>query len=179
MISNELIYHVLCTCLNLDPESDEAAGLIIPAYQEPEVATRPSRERNVIYFSCDPVPGADLYDSMDVVAGNDGKRPRVTTLMTYRLLVVCYGPDALENALAIRAFLFLDGNGLPKSMLRKAGFYPVLEPGPPVVGREPEGMLWRKRADVAVVLRKMETEVYPEKQGMIERTAEPRIYVQY
>ena len=179
MPTNNLLYSILCFCLNLDPESDEAAGLIIPAYQEPEVAARPARERNVIYFSCDPVPGADLYDSMDVVVGNAGKRPRVTTLMTYRLVVVCYGPDSLENALAIRAFLFLDGNGMPKSMLRKAGFYPVLEPGAPVVGREPEGSLWRKRADVAVVLRTMEEQTYPDNQAMITHPGEPRIYVQY
>ena len=47
----------------------------------------------------------------------------------------------------IRSFLYLDGAGLPRQILRKAGIYPVPDPPVPHLLYEPEGSLWRRRAD--------------------------------
>ena len=57
----------------------------------------------------------------------------------WTLLIVCYGPQAVSNAGKIRSFLFLDGYSLPRSILRKAGIYPVPEPKAPMEIYEPEG----------------------------------------
>ena len=204
--TTDLLYTVLCACLFLSPDSTEASSLIIPAYQSPELAPQPPRSRNLVYFSCDSVPSSDLYDAQELVAlpavesvppevlsanpsaspetaaatpAAGSRRPRVSTLLTFRLLLVCYGPDSLQNALRIRSFLFLDGHGRPKSLLRKAGFFPVPDPPAPAVLREPEGSLWRQRADVSILLRTLATQTYPADQPMITHPAEPRIYVQY
>ena len=67
--------------------------------------------------------------------------------------IVCYGPSALSNARKIRSFLYLDGSGFPRSILRKAGLYPVPSPPEPLILHEPEGSLWRLRADLTVSLR--------------------------
>ena len=66
-----------------------------------------------------------------------------------------------ENARKIRAFLFLDGSGLPRSILRKAGIRPVPDPPEPLALHEPEGSLWRLRADLTVSLRMEEKLTHP------------------
>ena len=75
--------------------------------------------------------------------------------------MVCYGPHALENARKIRTFLFLDGNGFSRAILRKSGLYPVPDPPEPLLLHEPEGSLWRQRADLTVSLRVEETQTHP------------------
>ena len=162
-LSNDLLFSVLCACLRLSPDSAEAASLIIPAYQEPEVAPRPARERNLIYYSCDPVPSSDLYDTAEIYeAGGGFHKPLFSSLLTFRLLLVCYGPQSLDHALQIRSFLFMDGAGMPRSLLRQAGLYPVPEPAPPAVLREPEGSLWRQRVDLSVLLRGLSEQKWPD-----------------
>ena len=81
--------------------------------------------------------------------------------------MVCYGPNALENARKIRAFLYLDGSGYPRSILRKAGIYPVPDPPEPQLLHEPEGSLWRQRADLTVSLRAEEKETHPARRGAV------------
>ena len=68
------------------------------------------------------------------------------------LQVICYGPHALSNARKIRAFLYVDGTGFPRAILRNAGLYPVPDPPEPMLLHEPEGSLWRKRADLTISL---------------------------
>ena len=51
----------------------------------------------------------------------------------------------LSNARKIRAFLFADGPGFPRTILRKAGIRPVPDPPEPMLLHEPEGSLWRER----------------------------------
>ena len=89
--------------------------------------------------------------------------------------MVCYGPHALENARKIRAFLFLDGAGFPRAVLRKAGLYPVPDPPEPMLLHEPEGSLWRQRADLTVSLRAEETQTHPARRNAV--TAAPAVQI--
>ena len=91
------------------------------------------------------------------------------------LQIVCYGPHALSNARKIRAFLYVDGPGFPRSILRKAGLYPVPDPPEPMLLHEPEGSLWRTRADLTVSLRAEEKETHPVRRGAV--TVPPAVII--
>ena len=168
---NETIYSTLCACFGLSASSSEAAVLIREAYQEPENAPRPPRSTDVIYYSLEPDSAPEppaMYNTTNT--GSASHTPSVSSFSAWRLVVVCYGPHALENARKIRAFLYLDGSGYPRSILRKAGIYPVPDPPEPQLLHEPEGSLWRERADLTVSLRAEETQTHPNRRNAI-RTA--------
>ena len=174
---NETIYNALCACFGLSPSSPEASALIRPAYGEPENAARPPRSADVIYFSVNPdsapeAPPAYTADHPSA-AFHDVS---VSSFSAWRLQVLCYGPHALSNARKIRSFLFLDGPGFPRSILRKAGIRPVPSPPEPLLLREPEGSLWRQRADLAVSLRAEEKATYPMQRGAVTLAPEVTIH---
>ena len=101
--------------------------------------------------------------------------PAVSSYAAYTLQVVCYGPHAEENARKIRALLFIDGAGMPRSILRKAGIRPVPYPAEPLVLHEPEGSLWRLRADLTVSLRADDKETHPVRRGAV--TVPPAVII--
>ena len=146
-----LIFDVLCACLGLLPDSAEAAELLIPAYQEPEPNPRPPRSRDVIYYDLTP---EDLpSERTQTFSLSASGLPETTSFEPFRLTAICYGPHAEENARLIRAFFMLDGSGMPRSLLRQSGIYPLPDPPLPTVGYEEENSLWRKRADLSFPLR--------------------------
>ena len=176
---NEAIYQALCACFGLAPSSQEASVLIRPAYQEPENAPRPPRSTDVIYYSVSPDVSAQeappAYSSDNPAAASHV--PVVSSYSAWTLQVICYGPHALLNARKIRAFLFVDGPGFPRAILRKAGIRPVPDPPEPLWLHEPEGSLWRERADLMIRLRMEEKETYPGRRGAV--AAAPAIQIQY
>ena len=175
---NETIYKALCACFGLSPSSSDASILIRWAYQEPENAPRPPRSADVIYYSAEPDPMAaeapPVYANESPASASHV--PSVSAFAAWKLQIVCYGPHALENARKIRAFLYLDGSGYPRSILRKAGLYPVPDPQEPMLLHEPEGSLWRERADLTIQLRAEEKETHPTRRGAI--TVPPAIRIQ-
>lgn len=158
----------LCACFGLAPASDAALSFLREAYTEPENAPRPARTADVCYWSLSPEYGPDpaSYDVTDAAAGTH--RPAVNRFLPYQLLVVCYGPACEANASKIRSFLFVDGTNCPRQILRKAGVYPVPDPPPLQLLYEPEGSLWRRRADVTVSLRIADTLVYENRRNAIQ-----------
>ena len=158
----QLIYNALCSCFGLDPASLQASVLIRETYQDPENAPRPPRNKDVIYYSVAPDPVAmeapPAYIPED--ASQASHAAAVSSFSAWTLTVVCYGPHALSNAWKIRAFLFVDGPGFPREILRKAGIRPVPDQPEPMLLHEPEGSLWRKRADLTVSLRAEETQTH-------------------
>ena len=80
---------------------------------------------------------------------------------------ICYGPHALSNARKIRSFLYVDGPGFSRAILRNDGLYPVPDPPEPMLLHEPEGSLWRQRADLTVSLRAEEKETHPTRRGAV------------
>lgn len=169
---NTVIYRALCACFGFSPSSEEASVLIREAYQDQENNPRPPRDINVIYFSLLPDPSAQ--EDPPAYAGENPASashvPSVSRFTAWSLQVVCYGPQALENAKRIRSLLFLDGNGYPRAILRKSGIRPVPDPNAPVLLHEPEGSLWRRRADLTVSLRMEEKEIHPARRGSIQTT---------
>ena len=95
--------------------------------------------------------------------------------LPFRLLLVCYGPHCETYAHKIRSFLFLDGSGFPRSILRKSGIYPVPNPPQPELLFEPEGSLFRRRADLTISLRVKDTLIYPNTRPAI--TVPPAVVV--
>ena len=147
----------------------EASILIRPAYQEPENAPRPTRSTDVIYYSISPDVSAQeappAYSSDNPAAASHV--PVVSSYSAWTLQVICYGPHALLNARKIRAFLFVDGPGFPRAILRQAGIRPVPDPPEPLWLHEPEGSLWRERADLTIRLRMEEKETHPGGRGAV------------
>lgn len=174
---NTEIYRSLCACFGLNPSSPEASALIREAYQEPENAPRPPRNKDVIYYSAAPDPAAaeapPAYIPED--ASQASHAAAVSSFSAWTLTVVCYGPHALTNARKIRVFLFADGAGFPREILRKAGIRPVPGPPEPMLLHEPEGSLWRKRADLTVSLRAEEKETHPVRRGAVAAAPAVRI----
>ena len=176
---NEVIYKALCACFNLDPSSAAASVLIREAYQDPEPAPRPPRSVNVIYYSLETDPqAAEAPPSYEAETPSFASfSPAVSSFAAWKLQIVCYGPDALENARRIRAFLYLDGAGMPRFILRQAGIRPVPYPPEPLALHEPEGSLWRLRADLTVSLRAEEKQTHSRRRNAV--TFAPEVYIHY
>lgn len=151
------IRQALCACFGLAPDSSEALALFREAYTEPENTPRPARTADVIYWSLAPDTGQDSPAYGETDAGEGSHRPAVTRVLAYRLTVVCYGPAAEAYAQRIWALLYVDGRNFPREILRRAGIFPVPDPPPVEKLYEPEGSLWRRRADLIVSLRVVDT----------------------
>ena len=184
------IHNALCSCLGLSPSSEQALALIRQAYAEPENNPQPARTADVIYWSLSPeesedsasygIADSNVRDGSVVPAVHVTSRtvpsfrsavgshkPIVHRYLAYQLLIVCYGPGCEAYAHKIRSFLYLDGAGLPRKILRKAGIYPVPDPPAPQILYEPEGSLWRRRADLTIPLRVRDDLVYSVSRGAI------------
>ena len=149
----EAVFDALCACLNLT--ESEGVELIHEAYAEPENVPRPTRNKNVIYWTVLQDPSADpVSTEWNNETGTSGTHlPMVCTTVKYNLVIVCYGPACEEYARRIRHMLYLDGSGFPRRILRNAGIFPVPDPPQPSLLHEEEGSLWRKRADLTIQLR--------------------------
>ena len=172
-VLKETVWTALCACLGLAPDAAAASALIQQAYTEPENAPRPPRERDVIYYYLETEEAFNDRPRQQAPAvwtlrSRDGLRPAETapapelpaeirSFLAYRLIIVCYGPHAEDHAHRIRALLYLDGAGKPRSLLRAAGIYPVPDPPQALILREPAGSLWRRRADLVISLRVRDT----------------------
>ena len=161
-MSNEMsgiLFQALCACLELTPASRDASAIIRPANPEPENPPRPGRNDNVIYYDLLPENAPDagypVYTNENPQAAS--ALPAVSSFLPYRLVIVCYGPECEWNARRIRSFLYLDGSGYPRSILRKAGIFPAPRPPMPVLLNEEAGGLVRRRADLVIPLRIRET----------------------
>ena len=172
---NTIIHKALCVCLGLAPDSEQALGMIRQAYTEPENNPQPARNTDVIYWSLSPEQETDPASYNETAAASGSHKPTVHRFLAYQLLIVCYGPSCEANARKIRAFLYIDGANLPRGILRKAGIYPVPDPPAPQLLYEPEGSLWRRRADLTISLRVKDTLVYSTSRNAI--TSAPAVVI--
>ena len=172
---NETIFNALCACLGLSPSSSQALSLIRQAYTEPENSPQPARSVDVIYWSLSPEQTTDPASYNETATSSGTHKPMVHHYLPYQLLIVCYGPGCEANAHKIRSFLYLDGAGLPRQILRKSGIYPVPDPPSPQLLYEPEGSLWRRRADLTISLRIRDDLVYSTGRGAI--TSPPAVII--
>ena len=168
------IYEAICACFGMEPGSEEASILIREAYQEPENTPRPPRNADVIYYT---VQTDGMKEEAPAAYERVGGKWVVRRFSPWKMVVVCYGKNAVENARKIGAFLWLDGYSFPRKILREAGIYPVPDAMEPMEMYEAEGSLWRKRADLTIALRVEEEMVHPRKVGSVNST--PEIIVHY
>ena len=156
---NTAIFKALCACLEIAPSSADASAFLRPFPNDPESPPPPSRSTNVIYYDIRPEEAQDAgyqtFTSSDPTASS--VKPSVSSFLPYKLILICYGPDCETYAHRIRSFLYLDGSGYPRSILRQAGIYPVPRPQMPILLDEYEGNLLRRRADLTISLRVADT----------------------
>ena len=82
-----LFFEILCSAMGLDPESQEASEMIIPAYQEPENGPRPPRNKDLVYY----------YLMTD---DTEGARYQTMEIMNQRTMVADFGAFSDVGALA-------------------------------------------------------------------------------
>lgn len=163
------IFKALCACLSLQPSSADALKLIREAYTEPENTPRPARTVDVVYWSVSPSDGIDDPAHYgDISQTGHNQKATVFRANPYSLLVVCYGSHAEANAINIRSFLYVDGYGSPRQILRSAGIFPVPDPEKPDYLFEPEGSLWRRRVDVRFDLQVKDERTYGSARGSVQ-----------
>ena len=144
----------LCACFGLQPDSDRALAFIRRSYEEPEVTPRPARTADVVYWDVSTDYGSDPACYGPAAAQAPGScTPMVDRFLPCQMVIVCYGPACVAHAEQIRSLIYVDGANQPRSILRKAGIYPVPDPAPVELLYEPEGSLWRRRADVRIPFR--------------------------
>ena len=151
----DILFQALCACLEVSSSASASSALIRRAWQDPEPAPEPPRTRNVIYYDLLPETAPDAGYAVYINENPQAAAafPAVSSFLPYKLIVVCYGPYCERNARKIREFLYLDGNGYPRSILRKAGIYPVPRPPMPGFLREETGGLIRNRVDLEIRMR--------------------------
>ena len=151
----DVLFQALCACLEISPSAASSSALVRRSFQDSEPAPPLPRNRNAVFFDLVPetAPDAGYVAYTQENPQSVSAFPAVSSYLPYRLVIVCYGPDCEKNAQKIRSFLYLDGNGYPRSILRKNGIYPVPRPPMPVLIREETGGQFRLRADLTVQMR--------------------------
>ena len=163
------IYNALCSCLSLQPSSSEAKAMIREAYNEPEVSPRPARTTDVFYWEVSPndqIPDPVSYGTQSQL--NHQQKAVVSRNLSYILHLVCYGPSCEIYVNKFRSFLYVDGDKAPRQILRKAGIYLVPDPGVPEYLYEPEGSLWRRRADLNIEMVVRDQMIFGTSRGTVQ-----------
>ena len=167
----DVFFRTLCACLEISPSAASSSALVRRSFQDPEPAPPLPRNRNAVFYDLVPetAPDAGYATYTQENPQSVSAFPAVSSWLSYRLVIVCYGPDCEENAQKIRSFLYLDGSGYPRSILRKNGIYPVPRPPMPVLIREETGGQFRLRADLTVQMRIKETLVRENRRNAIQQ----------
>ena len=148
MSSFDSFYPILYTALTACGSS----AAFVRAFQPSGTIPQPPRGTDVCYFDLAPARAPDpKYTTVD---RSQSVKDLYTRTVPVNLNLYFYGPDAEDNALRIRTMLFSDA---VKAMLRKNGIVPIPEPEEPVSLPEIEGTQWRKRCDLTVSLRILQT----------------------
>ena len=104
----------------------------------------------------DDTPASSYAASSQAVSSHTA----VDSFIPCRLILTFYGPDCESWAHRARTFLYLDGAGKPRQILRSAGLYPIPNPSPPSILYEESAKSFRKRADVTIDLRLLDFTAY-------------------
>ena len=147
------VFQALRAALLLSPE--EASAHLFRAYADPPPA-EPSPSENFCYYHFQTDPNSAVLQETLL----DSDTPEVFSFIPCTLTLVCYGPDCEAWAHRLQSFLFLDGAGEPRQLLRSAGLFPIPSRRPPSILFEESGKTFRKRADLVIPLRLRSNESY-------------------
>ena len=149
----QAVYQALRAALGLT--ATEGSRHLARAYQDSPPGN-PGPEANVCYYQLVTEAQGKMYTETTV----NENVPCVFEFVPGRLVLVFYGPTCERWAHRCQEFLFLDGNGMPRQILREAGIFPVPNGYGPEVVYEESGKVWRKRADLVVQVRIRVNEEY-------------------
>ena len=153
MPDERVLYRALRAALGLT--ENEGSRHLARAYQDtPPV--NPGPGMNVCYYQL--VTEAQGKETTETSVFENV--PRVYQFVPARMVMVFYGPECERWAHLCQEFLFLDGHGMPRQILREAGIFPVPVLLTPSVLYEENGKIWRKRADLVVPVRIRVNEEY-------------------
>jgi len=147
------VFRALRAALGMNAE--EGNRHLVRAYQD-SPPVNPGPEMNVCYYQIVTEAQGKGYSETAV----EGNVPSVFEFFPGRLEMVFYGPDSERWARRCMEFLFLDGKGMPRQILREVGIFPVPNWYGPEVVYEESGKVWRKRADLVVPVRVRVNEKY-------------------
>ena len=160
---HQAVFRALRAALCLS--QSEADGALFRSWQDTPNA-EPPRTQNLCYYALQTDPSAPLLQE----TSTEASASHADSFIPCRLLLTFYGPECESWAIRCRTFLFQDGASSPRRILRDAGLYPVPFPQPPSVLYEETGKAWRKRADLVIDLRLLDSSVYG---SAITRTPQP------
>ena len=149
----QAVYQALRAALGLT--ATEGSRHLARAYQDSPPGN-PGPEANVCYYQLVTEAQGKTYTETTV----NENVPCVFEFVPGRLMLVFYGQMCERWAHRCQEFLFLDGNGMPRQILREAGIFPVPAMMTPSVLYEDDGKTWRKRADLVVPVRIRVNEEY-------------------
>ena len=149
----QAVYQALRAALGLN--ANEGSRHLARAYQD-SPPVNPGPTTNVCYYQIVTEAQGKMYTETTV----NENVPCAFEFVPGRLILVFYGPMCERWAHRCQEFLFLDGNGMPRQILREAGIFPVPAMMTPSVLYEENGKTWRKRADLVVPVRIRVNEEY-------------------
>ncbi len=139
------IFDALSVSLGLDPASKEASRGILRSWGR-ELPPRGGREEPLLFYDLAPDPNAPLYTETE----NDPEGHGIFRFIPFSLNLVFYGFLCLTRALRVRENLFTEGEGNPRSILRKVGLYPVPTRRALSTFYDEAAGAFRKRADLVI-----------------------------
>ena len=142
-ILRRALYLALQSALGLSDA--EANACLFRGYSDNPPA-EPAPSRNVCYYHLQSDSQASVLRETKI----KNNIPQSFSFISCKILLVFYGPDCEAWAHRAVTFLFLDGAGKPRQILRNVGLYLVPVTDPPSVLYEEEGKTHRKRADLTV-----------------------------
>ena len=140
------VYQALQSSLGL---TDAEANVHLFRGYSDNPPVEPTPSQNVCYYHLQSDSQASMLQETKI----KNNTPQNFSVIPCKLLFVFYGPDCEAWAHRAVTFLFLDGTGKPRQILRNAGLYLVPVIDPPSVLYEEEGKIRRKRADLTIYAR--------------------------
>lgn len=149
-IAKEGLAKATCIMYGLEWESEEALSFIRYAYQEEAASPQPARTDDVLYIDLTIIP--DNPTNWTAVKYGDSTADVIQSVALDGVLTF-YGPHAAEYAEHAHTIIMIDtGPDSPRDILRRYCMIIEGKPDAPSIVREPEGDMWRLRADLHVRL---------------------------
>lgn len=147
-----VIFEALCACFGYSPSSEQARKTFLRAYQPSGTVPQPPRGMNVCYFDLVPEKAPDPKYTR--VSRRNPLRDEYTRTVPVSLKICVYGPNPEDYVWMIRTMFFKEH---VKRMLRQNRTVAIPEPEEPVSLPEIEGTQWRKRCDLTISLRVLQS----------------------
>lgn len=152
-ILQKAVWQALRAALALT-ESDASAHILRAYTDHPPPEPPPSE--TICYYHLQSSPPSSILEETSLSRST----LYTSVFIPCSLILVFYGPDSETWALRCQSFLFLDGHGYPRRILREAGLYLIPSHPTPSILFEDTGKTRRKRADLEIPARLLSNDPY-------------------